>query len=467
MKKRLRLVRGNDSYLAVPVRNIVFVRDSEGRISKSELSVSLSDCSVLDVNVVCECGLSKAASYTISGSSLIVKVAADMDLPIGWYGLEVKYKLSGRQYRSYERDMFKIVENNGKSFVSGEQYSGEQSYQVDTMYTLMSIIDEDDLLSISERSQVYERGTGENSVQQKGTGAQAIGDNSHAEGSQTIAGAKYKFEDPENEEEYDYDNNNAHAEGYMTKAYGHNSHAEGRETEAGSVMTVETGDGYFAIMGGGGANAHAEGYRTKATGKDSHAEGDGSVASNTQSHAEGKDTTASGKEAHAEGRNTEAAGQSSHAEGYSCHAYSTGSHAGGMASIARGDASVAQGYCVKTTNIAEAAFGRFNSSNTGATKADCTIMSIGIGKKESERKNAIEVREDGSVFFWMDGEFVKLQDFLAAVMELVEATNGAIGISDAEAIPDTGGEEPFTGDIVLPPDEPYYYYHGSIGTWDD
>jgi len=389
MKKRLRLVRGNDIYLEVPVRNIVFVRDSEGRISKSELSVSLSDCSVLDVNIVCECGLSKAASYTISGSSLIVKIAADMDLPIGWYGLEVKYKLSGRQYRSYECDVFKIVENNGKSFVSGEQYSDEQSYQVDTMFTLMSIIDEDDLLAISERSQVYERGTGENSVQQKGTGAQAIGNNSHAEG-----------------------------------------------------------------------------YRTKANGKDSHAEGDGSVAGNTQSHAEGKDTTASGKEAHAEGRNTEAAGQSSHAEGYSCHSYSTGSHSGGIASISNGDASIAHGYCVKTTNVAEAAFGRYNISNTGSSKSDCTILSIGIGKKESERKNAIEVREDGSIFFWMDGEYVKLQDLLAAVMALIEATNGEIGINDAEAT-HTGGEDPSKGDIVLPPDEPYHYYNGSIGTWYD
>ena len=466
MKKRLRLVRGNDSYLAVPVRNIVFVRDSEGRISKSELSVALSDCSVLDVNVVCECGLSKAASYTISGSCLIVKVAADMDLPIGWYGLEVKYKLSGRQYRSYERDVFKIVENNGKSFVSGEQYSGEQSYQVDTMYTLMSIIDEDDLLAISERSQVYERGTGENSVQQKGTGSQAIGDNSHAEGSQTIAGIKCKFEDPNNEDEYHFESNNAHAEGYKTRAYGENSHAEGRQTEAGTVPTVETGDGYMIVSGGGGENAHAEGYRTKATGKDSHAEGDGTVASNTQAHSEGKDTTASGKEAHSEGRNTEAAGQAAHAEGYSCHADGTGSHAGGMASSAKSDASIAQGYCVNTTNIAEAAFGRYNISNTGSSKSECTILSIGIGKKESERKNAIEVREDGSIFFWMGGEYVKLQDFLAAVMALVEATNGEIGINDAEAIPDTGGEDPFTGDIVLPPDEPYYY-HGSIGTWDE
>ena len=465
MKKRLRLVRGNDSYLAVPVRNIVFVRDAEGRISKSELSVALSDCSALDVNIVCECGLSKAASFTVSDSSLIVKVAAEMDLPCGWYGLEVKYKLAGRQYRSFERDMFKIVENNGKGFVSGEQYAGEQSYQVDTMYTLMSIIDEADLLSICERAQAYERGIGENSAQLRGTGSQAIGDNSHAEGSQTVAGFKYKHEDDEGE--YNIKNNNAHAEGYKTSAYGNNSHAEGRQTEAGTAVTVETSDGYTFISGGGGENAHAEGYRTKATGKDSHAEGDGTVASNTQSHSEGKDTTASGKEAHSEGRNTEARGQSSHAEGYGCHANSTGSHAGGMVSMANGDASVAQGYCVKTTNIGESAFGRYNESNTGTRKSDCTIMSIGIGKEEGERKNAIEVREDGSIFFWMDGEYVKLQEFLAAVTALVNATDGEIVISDAEAIHGTGMEEPFTGNIAFPMDEPYHYYNGSIGTWDD
>ena len=143
MKKRLRIVRGNDFYLVVPVKNIVFVRDQEGRVSRSELSVPLSECSVLNVNIVCECGKEKATTFSVDGSSLIVKV--DSTTPCGWYGIEVTYKLAGKQYRSFECDVFKIVENNGKSFVSGEQYQGERSYNVDTMYTLMSIIDEEDL----------------------------------------------------------------------------------------------------------------------------------------------------------------------------------------------------------------------------------------------------------------------------------------------------------------------------------
>lgn len=132
--------------MVVPVKNIVFERDTEGRISKSELSVPLSSCSVLNVNIVCECGNAKATTFTVNGSNLLVKVTGD--IPCGWYGLEVTYKLAGRQYRSFERDVFKIVENNGKSFVSGEQYAGEQSYQVDTMWTLMSIIDEEDLQAV-------------------------------------------------------------------------------------------------------------------------------------------------------------------------------------------------------------------------------------------------------------------------------------------------------------------------------
>lgn len=146
MKKRLRIVRGNDFYLVVPVKNIVFVRDQEGRISRSERNVPLSSCSVLNVNIVCECGKEKATTFSVDGSSLIVKV--DSTTPCGWYGIEVTYKLAGRQYRSFEYDVFKIVENNGKSFVSGEQYQAERSYNVDTMYTLMSIIDEEDLRAL-------------------------------------------------------------------------------------------------------------------------------------------------------------------------------------------------------------------------------------------------------------------------------------------------------------------------------
>ena len=49
----------------------------------------------------------------------------------------------------------------------------------------------------------------------------------------------------------------------------------------------------------------------------------------------------------------------------------------------------ASGFCTKTTNIAEAAFGKFNQS----TK-DSTLFSIGDGGSDSSRHNIVEVTDN-------------------------------------------------------------------------
>ena len=91
--------------------------------------------------------------------------------------------------------------------------------------------------------------------------------------------------------------NNSHAEGSNTTASGDNSHAEGFNTTAS------------------GNTSHAEGFYTTASGNTSHAEGTSTTASGDNSHAEGFNTTASGNTSHAEGLNTTAGGACSHAEG--------------------------------------------------------------------------------------------------------------------------------------------------------
>lgn len=78
---------------------------------------------------------------------------------------------------------------------------------------------------------------------------------------------------------------------------GDNSHAEGSNT---------TASGDFS---------HAEGYGTGASGDRSHAEGSNTTASGNYSHAEGDTTTASGERCHAEGFHTIASGAVAHAEG--------------------------------------------------------------------------------------------------------------------------------------------------------
>ena len=75
--------------------------------------------------------------------------------------------------------------------------------------------------------------------------------------------------------------------------------------------------------------------------------------------------TASGAYSHAEGGETSAAGAYSHAEGKG----------------------------TKTTNEAEHASGKYNISNTGST-----IFSVGIGTTDTNRKNAVEVVQNGDAY---------------------------------------------------------------------
>ena len=85
--------------------------------------------------------------------------------------------------------------------------------------------------------------------------------------------------------------------GDRTKAMGENSHAEGTQCEA-------LGD-----------SSHAEGIQTKASGLWSHVEGSQTRANGPGSHAEGTGSWATGPSSHAEGYGTEAAGKYQHVQG--------------------------------------------------------------------------------------------------------------------------------------------------------
>ena len=172
---------------------------------------------------------------------------------------------------------------------------------------------------------LWEKGTGNNSLKQKGGLNAVSGKFSIAEGDQQIVSGKY-----------------AHAEGYgnnVSKDYGH---AEGYQTVVGGVAAHAEGTGTRAS----GANSHAEGEDTEAT-NDAHAEGYGSFAAGKRSHAEGKDTYAGGNDSHAEGDSTKALGNQSHAEGHFTDSgeldSADNSHAEGYASGALGMASHAEG----------------------------------------------------------------------------------------------------------------------------
>lgn len=60
----------------------------------------------------------------------------------------------------------------------------------------------------------------------------------------------------------------------------------------------------------------------------------------------------------------------------------------------------------------ETAFGRYNASNTGTEESDRTIFSIGIGTSDADRKNALEIRENGDVYMWIEGEYMKVNPLI-------------------------------------------------------
>ena len=61
----------------------------------------------------------------------------------------------------------------------------------------------------------------------------------------------------------------------------------------------------------------------------------------------------------------------------------------------------------------EVAFGSYNISNTGDTPADRTIFSIGNGTADDARSNALEVRENGDVYMWIENDYLQINRLLA------------------------------------------------------
>lgn len=223
----------------------------------------------------------------------------------------------------------------------------------------------------------------------------ASGTHSHAEGRKTIAS-----------------NLQSHAEGYKTQATGSNSHTEGYETEASGIASHA--EGYKSQAKGGGSHAEGGYYINSkdyyaggiASGNASHAEGVGTTASGMDSHAEGYKTEASNNHAHAEGNLTRATGGASHAEGRETEASGNYSHAEGRETKALGQYSHTSGHGTVANNEAEFACGKYNNSQ------EDTLFSIGNGTKESNRKNALEVKKNGDVYILIDGVPTKLQDLL-------------------------------------------------------
>ena len=78
-------------------------------------------------------------------------------------------------------------------------------------------------------------------------------------------------------------------------------------------------------------------------------------------------------------------------------------------SIAKGKNSVALGTGLVASNENEIALGKYNDSSKD------TAFSFGIGSSESDRKNAIEIKNDGNIYLWSEGKYVCLNEIIGRV----------------------------------------------------
>ena len=73
----------------------------------------------------------------------------------------------------------------------------------------------------------------------------------------------------------------------------------------------------------------------------------------------------------------------------------------------------------------EVAFGQYNISNTSEDASGKTIFSVGNGTDDANRSNAIEIRENGDVYMWVEGDFMNVNRLLAQIAhEIYDANSG-------------------------------------------
>lgn len=316
----------------------------------------------------------------------------------------------------------------------------------------------------SEPRCLFEKGSGENSVKQKGTGAVASGDNSVATGNGVASGNYSHSEGQDGEASGDWSHNeggytfakgdrshaegnttyaegtNSHAEGINTHAYGQNSHTEGADTAAGDANKIDdtdqaTGYGWNSHAEGNGSIArgstsHAEGYHTRANGFASHTEGSNNIADASYAHVEG----ANNEDIHANTSHTEGTqhhmsdkAQYSHVEGLQNTLDALASHAEGARNVIldgaacghaegadnslSGNRAHVEGDHNTTSNAYEHAEGHFNKSNKASAtygNAGNTQHSVGIGTGTgtTPRKNAFEIMQNGDAYLYGVGNYV-------------------------------------------------------------
>lgn len=83
-----------------------------------------------------------------------------------------------------------------------------------------------------------------------------------------------------------------------------------------------------------------------------------------------------------------------------------------------------------TNNNNEVAFGTYNVSNTDSDPSGKTVFSVGIGTSDDDRKNAVEIKQNGDVYLWVEGDFMCINQLLGQLAHETYYDNGDSGVYD-------------------------------------
>lgn len=76
-----------------------------------------------------------------------------------------------------------------------------------------------------------------------------------------------------------------------------------------------------------------------------------------------------------------------------------------------------------TTNEQEVALGKYNISRSGASASDNTVFTVGRGTSNENRKNLFEIRENGDVYMWIEGEYINVNSLLSVLTNIIYDNN--------------------------------------------
>ena len=79
---------------------------------------------------------------------------------------------------------------------------------------------------------------------------------------------------------------------------------------------------------------------------------------------------------------------------------------------------------LERNNEYEVAFGKYNASSTDSEPSGQTVFSVGMGTGDDDRRNALEVRNNGDVYMWIEGDYMNVNKLLAQIAHEVYDADG-------------------------------------------